>query len=289
MGDNRDLAGLVLTGIIGDGQQLAGKNQEIYLEGMGNGIITKKRGIRLPGRDLPEKLTFATSPYLPGISGCGEEIASLIRTCTPDGEEPEVDLLLSMLVLDAAEFSRPDALLNLYGDIYELEREVIADAHTMTMLIDACGKEGEGSTAAAICLRSSGDLSNAWAIATSHRTRLINELRKTLGAPGEGPTGVYEISDKRLASDVADTISGCMDTRDNPIIVLARQNDGTCHLSIRVTPMHPDLAGSDLGTLVHTLAEDCGGFGGGHTTRAGAMVACEHVSRFIAGITQVYA
>jgi single-stranded-DNA-specific exonuclease len=39
MGDNRDLAGLVIPGIIGDGQQMAGKNLEIFNEGIANGII----------------------------------------------------------------------------------------------------------------------------------------------------------------------------------------------------------------------------------------------------------
>ena len=43
IGDNRDLAGLVLTGIIGDGQQLIGKNHEIFLEGIGNGADTEGR------------------------------------------------------------------------------------------------------------------------------------------------------------------------------------------------------------------------------------------------------
>jgi len=35
LGDNRDLAGLVMLGIIGDGQDLAGKNLEIFNEAMG--------------------------------------------------------------------------------------------------------------------------------------------------------------------------------------------------------------------------------------------------------------
>jgi single-stranded DNA-specific DHH superfamily exonuclease len=289
MGDNRNLAGLVLTGIIGDDQQLIGKNREIYLEGMGNGIITNKRGIRLPGRDLPEKLIFATHPFIPGISGCAEEITSLIRTCTPDGEGPALDLLLSMLLLKAAEVSNPDTLLNLYGDTYQLEREVVPDAHTMTMLIDACGKEGEGSIAAAICFRSSGDIPRAWEIATSHRMRLITELQKTLAKPGESPEGIYEISDKRLASDVADIMNGSMDSTGNPTIVFARQDNGMCHLSIRVPPSLLSRNGGDLGTLVHTIAEECGGYGGGHTTRAGATIACGHLSRFITDITQGYA
>jgi single-stranded DNA-specific DHH superfamily exonuclease len=288
MGDNRDLAGLVLTGVIGDGQHLSGKNQEIYLEGIGNGIITKKRGLRLAGRNLPEKLALTTNPYLPEISGNTEEIADIIRKCSPDNNEPAYDLLISTLVLRAAEFCRHDALLNLYGDIYQLEREVIEDAHSMTMLIDACGKEGKGSLAAAICLRSSGNLNEAWEIASNHRIRLIDELKNALASPQE-TDGVYEISDKRLASDVADTISGCLDIKQTPVIVLARQEDGNCHLSIRIPELSSHKNGEELGILVRTLAEKCGGFGGGHTTRAGATIACEHLKQFINGISKGYA
>jgi len=281
--DNRDLAGLVLTGIIGDGQRLAGKNQDIYLEGMGNGIISKKRGIRLPGRDLAEQLVLATNPYLPGISGSETETTSLISQCTPDKSEVSTDTLLSLLVLQAAELSRPEGLLNLYGDVYQLEREVSSDAHTMTMLIDACGKEDQGSIATAICLRTSSELNAAWEIARGHRLKLIHELRQTLDKPREAGQ-VYEISDRRLASDVADTISG-MDLGDKAVIVVANQDDGTSNLSIRVQAR----TGTDLGTLVHTLATDCGGHGGGHTSRAGATIASEHLPRFITGIHEVYA
>jgi len=281
IGDNRDLAGLVLTGIIGDGQHLAGKNQEIYLEGMGNGIISKKRGIRLAGRDLTEQLTLATNPYLPGISGSEAETTALINRCT-EGSELSTDILFSLLILDAAERSRPEALLNLYGDVYQLEREVLPDAFSLSMLIDACGKEDQGSIASAVCLRTSSELSGAWDIARTHRLRLIDELKNTLTGNKE-PGQVYEIHDKRLASDVADTIN-LMDG-DMAVIVVAHQDDGFSHLSIRV-PKHQ---GTDLGMLVHTLAADCGGHGGGHTSRAGATIASEHLSRFIAGIHEVYA
>ncbi len=281
IGDNRDLAGLVLTGIIGDGQSLTGKNQEIYLEGMGNGIISKKRGIRLAGRDLTEKLTLATNPYLPGTSGNEAETTALIAKCT-DGTDLSTDILLSLLVLDGAERSGPEALLNLYGDVYQLEREIVPDAHTLTMLIDACGKEAQGSIAAAVCLRTSSELPAAWDIARDHRLRLIDELKRTLNGVKEAGQ-VHEISDKRLASDVADTIISM--NGDQTVIVVANQDDGTSHLSIRV----PNRQGTDLGTLVHTLAIDCGGYGGGHTSRAGATIASEQLSRFITGIHEVYA
>lgn len=289
IGDNRDLAGLVLTGIIGDGQQLAGKNQEIYLEGMGNGIISKKRGIRLAGRDLPEQLVLATDPYLPGISGNEEETASLISQCAQGREKPATDLLLSLLVLNAAEKSRTQAFLNLYGDVYQLEREVLTDAHTMTMLIDSCGKEGKGSIGAAICLRSSAEIPQAWEIAREHRLNVMNELHHALAPSGNETSGFYEIREKRFASDVADIISTSLDLGEHPVIVVTRQEDASSHVSVRLPGQMAGKSGSDLGMLIHTLAEECGGYGGGHMTRAGATIASEHLPRFIAGIQEAFA
>ncbi len=78
LGDNRDLAGLVIPGIIGDGQQMAGKNLEIFNEGIANGIIVPDRGLTLPGRDMTERWYMAISPYLDGISGAEERIAALL-------------------------------------------------------------------------------------------------------------------------------------------------------------------------------------------------------------------
>ncbi|HWQ65503.1 MAG TPA: DHHA1 domain-containing protein [Methanospirillum sp.] len=288
LGDNRDLAGLVLTGIIGDGQQLVGKNHEIFMDAMGNGIIGAKRGIRLPGRDLAEQLTLATTPFIPGVSGDESAIADLITRCTPDGSDkkPALDLLLSHLILDAAEISRPAALLDIYGDLYKLEREVIEDAISMTMVIDCCGKTGNGSLGAALCLRSSEGLEQAWEIARNHRLSIIRTLKEVIRTPQEGNIRVYEITDHRLASDIADTF--CTMEGNSPVAVVARQDDGNCHLSIRAG-MDDTKKGANLGTIVHTLAEECSGYGGGHITRAGATISCEHLARFLTGIGEAYA
>ncbi len=72
MGDNRDLSGLVIPGIIGDGQEITGKNLGIFNDGITDGIIVPDRGLTLPGRDMTERWYTAISPYLDGISG-GEQ------------------------------------------------------------------------------------------------------------------------------------------------------------------------------------------------------------------------
>ncbi|MGD0079061.1 MAG: DHHA1 domain-containing protein [Methanoregula sp.] len=278
MGDNRDLAGLVIPGIIGDGQEIAGKNLEIFNEGIANGIIVPDRGLKLPGRDMTERWYTAISPYLDGISGAEQVIADLIDQARDkaSGENPlRLDTLLSRVVLEAAPKATPAALQAVYGDTFHLQREVIEDAHALSAVIDACGKSGNGDIGATLCLRSSHDLDRAWEIARQHRVKVIGAVRDA--RPLGGVAGVYEVKDPALASDVADIL-----TRDipaaGPVLVYAKSG-GACRISART----PAGSGADIGPKVRELAAACGGNGGGHNRRAGATVPCDRIGIFTKG------
>ena len=278
MGDNRDLAGLVIPGIIGDGQQLAGKNLEIFNDGIANGIIEPDRGITLPGRDMAERWYMAMSPYIDGISGNEQLVADLIDQASRQatGENTlRLDTLLSQVVLEAAQKTTTASLFALYGDTYHLQREVIEDAHSLTAVIDACGKTGSGDIAATLCMRSSHYLDRAWEITRQHRGRVIGAVRTT--CPVDGYKGVYEIPDAMLASDVADILARDV-PHTVPVLVYGKSDDG-CKFSARCPPGTT----ADLGQIVRTLAVSCGGNGGGHLLRAGATIPCDKVALFVKG------
>lgn len=281
LGDNRDLAGLVLPGIIGDGQKISGKNQDIYLEAIANGIVTKKRGINLPGRSPEEQVLFATEPFLKGISGSEENSKRLIEQVS-DGETLSLDTLCSLLVIHASEISRPEVMQNIWGDVWHLEREVLEKAHDLAFVIDACGKTGEGSIAASLCLRSSRNIEKAYETAKNHRLGLIEEMNKYLSSSQTEKITPFFCGKKSFTSDMADLIFRNL-TRDPPVIVAVKNNDGTCSCSIRTNPEHS----LNLGEIVHSLAEEHGGSGGGHQNRAGATISCDRFDSFIAGITEV--
>ena len=176
LGDNRDLAGLVIPGIIGDGQEIVGKNLEIFNQAITNGIIVPDRGLLLPGRDMVERWYTATRPYLDGISGAEQPVADMIdesRDQTKGDEPLRLDALVSRIVLEAAPKATLAGLEGIYGDTYHLQREVIEDAHALAAVIDACGKTGNGDIGATLCLRSSHDIDRAWEIARQHRVRII--------------------------------------------------------------------------------------------------------------------
>jgi len=274
IGDNRDLAGLVIPGIIGDDQEIRGKNLEISNDGIGNGIVLPTRGLTLPGRDMTERWYLSTSPYLSGISGEETVISDLLLES--QGENGTcLDTLISLAVLRAAPQTSADRLMAIYGDTYHLEREVIDDAHALTAVIDACGKSGHGDLGAALCLRSSHALNKAWEIARLHRTNVITALRAV--QPVAGSAGVYEVQDAVLASDIADVLA--RDTVQTvPVLVYARNGD-VCRISARC----PRNVTADIGLVIHEVATACGGNGGGHTRRAGATIPCTQIPAFISG------
>ena len=278
MGDNRDLAGLVIPGIIGDSQQMKGKNLEIFNEGIANGIIEPGRGITLPGRDMTERWYTATSPYLDGISGSEQLVADLVdqaRRQATGENTPRLDILLSQVVLGAAQKTTAGSLKAIYGDTFRLQREVIEDAHALAAVIDACGKAGSGDIAATLCMRSSGYLDRAWEIARLHRGNVIGAVKAA--RPAGDAQGVYEIADATLASDVADILARDF-AHAVPVLVYAKSS-GNCRISARCPPGTT----ADLGPLVRTLAGSCGGNGGGHLLRAGATIPCERIPDFVKG------
>jgi single-stranded DNA-specific DHH superfamily exonuclease len=271
LGDNRDLAGIVMLGVIGDNQEIAGKNLEIFNEAVAEAIITPEKGCLLAGRDLHERLLWSITPYLPQISGDEMAIADLIETAARDGKM-EYDTLISLIILRISPFVPAATLTSLYGDRYSLEREVIPDAHALAAVVDACGKCGKGGLAASLCFRSSAGLKEAWDITRDHRGRVIQALRNLTGK--QGSDGFFEVDEPSVASDVADALA--RDTlQERPVLVAVRVKD-LCHISARA----PGNLGLNLGQAVHEAAVACGGFGGGHRMRAGATIACTRMDEF---------
>ncbi|MBN1166210.1 MAG: DHH family phosphoesterase [Methanospirillaceae archaeon] len=285
IGDNRDLAGLVMAGILGDGQQLAGKNREIYSEAIGNGIIDIKPGIRLAGRDYHEKMLLAAEPFLPGISGKEEEVSRLIDLCqNQEIMQTDEELLNSFIILSAASVAPAEVLLTIYGDTYRIDREVCNDAHTLTMLIDSCGKTGNGSLAVATCMRSYHETQKGWEYAKKHRLALLSEMYRFGGNAPDNDIICFEAGERDQVSDLADCIVRTYRPQ-TPVLVYHKDDTGTAYVSMRC----PEKMTTRCGEILHEVAGQCGGFGGGHDKRGGATIAAGQIDAFLHGIRETCA
>ena len=273
LGDNRDLAGLVMVGIIGDSQKLSGMNQKIIGDAVGNNLIEVGKGVLLPGRTTKEQIASAVLPYLGNLSGdeeTAEKIASLCMNTASD--EAYTALLLSEIIV------RSDAsyhdLMSMYGESWKLLREAVQDAYAMTAVIDACGKAGRPDLGYAVAAGDMTQTDAAWETANAFRRKIIASA-----AAAEAVAENVWLSDSvETASDVADIF---VRSKRMPVVVLAR---GTEYL--KVSARAPADSSVDFEQMMKTSAEKFGGAGGGHKTRAGGELplACE--SEFIAAVKE---
>ena len=273
LGDNRDLAGLVMVGIIGDSQKLSGMNQKIIGDAVGNNLIEVGKGVLLPGRTTKEQIASAVLPYLGNLSGdeeAAEKIASLCMNTASD--EAYTALLLSEIIV------RSDAsyhdLMSIYGESWKLLREAVQDAYAMTAVIDACGKAGRPDLGYAVAAGDMTQTDAAWETANAFRRKIIASA-----AAAEAVAENVWLSDSvETASDVADIF---VRSKQMPVVVLAR---GTEYL--KVSARAPADSSVDFEQMMKTSAEKFGGAGGGHKTRAGGELplACE--SEFIASVKE---
>jgi single-stranded-DNA-specific exonuclease len=276
MGENRDLAGIALIGMIGDKQACTGANRGILNDGIANGYITTGRGVLLPGRDLAEGLTLATRPYLEGISGDEAAAKKLVEECSSEGKV-SLDALLSLVVLRAGTSAAPGALESIYGDIYTLEKEAIPDLHTLAAVVDALGRAGMGGLAASLLLSRQEPEGGAWEAFRSYRAKVIAAIRAAQPLDADG---WYGVGDASVNGPVADALVLSRES-ERPVFVFS-PGEGVWHISARC----PAGVRMDLEKIIRDLARSCDGDGGGHRCRAGATISARYLDQFRKGLAE---
>ncbi|MDR3102664.1 MAG: phosphoesterase [Methanocalculaceae archaeon] len=273
LGDNRDLAGLVMLGIIGDNQTLSGRNGMIIGDAVANNLINPVRGVLLAGRTTKEQIASSLHPYLPRLAGDEEKAAAIETICRSKiSDEAYTACMLSQIVLESG--ASYEALRSLYGESWSLEREVIQNARAFTAVVDACGKAEKCGIAYALCCGDASYLNEAWEIAVSYWNRVIAAV-KTAEKICDGPA-VWRVGDAAVASDAADIF---IESADSPTFVIGQGTE-----SLLVSARAPACSSVNLEQILKTLAESCGGSGGGHRFRAGADVPLDHEDEFLAGL-----
>ncbi len=274
LGDNRDLAGLVMVGIIGDSQKLSGMNQTIIGDAIGNNVIEVGKGVLLPGRSVKEQITYATLPYLENLSGdeeTAEKIASLCMSTASD--EAFNSMLLSEIIVHS-DASYND-LMSMYGDSWKLLREVVQDSYGLTAVIDACGKCGRPDLGYAVAVGDASQEKDAWETALAFKQKIIHSAKS---AKQVSPNA-WMVDSTETASDVADMFAR---SKQEAVVVLARGDN-----YLKVSARAPANSTVDFEQLMKTAAEKFGGSGGGHKTRAGGELPLSSETEFIALIAEL--
>lgn len=291
MGDNADLAGLAISGAIGDKQGMASVNAEILAEGIAAGAITARKGLKLGRGPLARVLACSTDPYFE-FSGSPGEAKKFVDELGLDGnveDLPPEDLkrLSSALALKLLRKSPPDTIDSLMGDAYVLDRELIRDAYDFTNTVNSCGKLGVPGLGLSVCLRCAASVAEAEARRFEYAEQILAAFREALSRIRDcGSLRYLDICSPDVTGAVASTIIRYV-LPDKPVIVLNTE-DGSVKISARGTA---DLIGRglDLSVAIRESARRAGGSGGGHKIASGGLIPRGSEKAFLAAANDIIA
>lgn len=286
MGDNTDLAGLAISGAIGDKQQMIGPNRDILDEGVKNGVITVQKGLKLGMGPVVKVLEYSIDPYF-DFSGRHDETEKFVGELGLNGDierlsRDDLKRLGSALSLLLLKKSPPDTIDSLFGDVYLLEKELIKDVYDFTNTVNSCGKTGQPGLGLSVCLRYEPALKDAEEKRFEYSGQILQALHKAISQVQEMSAIRYlDICCSDVTGAIASTIIRYV-MPDRPIIVLNADGDRV-KVSARGTALLIR-QGLDLSTSVRESATAVGGNGGGHKIASGASIPAAKSKEFLEAV-----
>ncbi len=283
LGDNRDLAGIALVGMIGDKQKFVGGNAEIVKEGLESGVVEVVRGLNLHSGRVRDVLMLSVEPFLDFYKR-EDELDEFLAKAKVEGDkdleelsEEEVYRLANAIALRLLrQGACEDAIREFIGRRFVLKRELIKNALTLTDVVNACGRISACSIGLAVCMRDGRYLAKAVEIWERYRIDLLEELSRRREEIREGSCIRYLVMENASSTGPIATIFSRYLYSDKPFIAVNVKN-GKAKVSARGN----DRIGVDLAEVMRKAAEKVGGRGGGHRVAAGANVDPEKVEEFL--------
>ncbi|MBW6516914.1 MAG: DHH family phosphoesterase [ANME-2 cluster archaeon] len=274
MNDNVDLAGLALTGAIGDKQTMEGANAEIVREAVDAGVVSVKPGLRIMDGDVREVLQTMTEPYL---DTAGDEDATRqfmdelgISGTLQDMGLEEQTRLASALALKIAPRAEPGAVQSLVGDVFILNREVVSNIYSLEWMLNCCGKMDQPALGISLCMRDANVVAEARVLSSRYQKTIVEQVRAAQSLVKEMEHIRYVVLENVTGTGI---ISGTLIRYvypDKPFITLNKVED-MVKVSARGTRDLVD-GGLNLAVAMREAAISVGGQGGGHDIASGGSI-----------------
>lgn len=302
LGDNVELSDLAVVGAVGDLQhvregRLRGVNRLILDEAEKNAIVRAENDLQAFGRQtrpVHKLLEYASSPFIPGITGNSAQILELLASLNIElKEEGEwkkwVDLssaerrsIISALIQRCLTAGMPPVRVqNLVGEVYTLLKEepgtVLRDASEYATLLNATARYSFEKIGVDVCLGDrGGSYRKANELLLMHRENLVRGLNyvKQTGVTTLSNLQYFHAGDHILETIVGIVAGMCKNLegvdRHLPIVGLANSDEGV-KVSARGTQSLVERH-LNLARAMSEAAHSVGGVGGGHDIAAGATI-----------------
>lgn len=289
--ENKELAGLAIAGAIGDKQLFDRENGLILKEGIENGSVSIRKGLKVGDGDLAEVLERTPEPYL-DITGEKEKIANFLNILGISGPIEELDenqmkKLTSAVALKLTKRASPEAIDASIGEVCILNHETIPNVYDMVTLLNCCGKLERGGLALTACLRDEKAAEEGWKIAEQYQQVLMGQIKKAEKKIQKRQHLRYiQGEDMEATGMIAGVVIRYIHP-DLPFIALNKVDD-VVKISGRGTRKLVD-GGLDLAVALREAASGVGGSGGGHNIASGAAIPPGSEDEFLKALDAIIA
>ena len=288
---NSDLVYLAIAGATGDKQFIngfRGYNKDIIDEGINNGFLKEKIGLKLYGKSLFDALFYSIDPFYSGISGDEKGIQELCKKLKIDGEtkvenldDNKIKKLQSYLMLNLLKRGCEKNILDTiirpryWSDVINSESERFAD------LLDSCGKGGQRGLGLEICMGDKQSFEKAVELEKEYKQKILNELIRLEKEGFKEKKGFryFYSEDSSLGGVIGGIATNFILDKEKPLLSIVKKDD-EIHVSCRGN-QHLVSKGLDLGLAMNGAAKKLNGHGGGHKIAAGATVDSENEEEFL--------
>jgi RecJ-like exonuclease len=294
---NKDLANLAVIGMVGDALE---KNLGRWYDEIIKDADTQiKKGLLLypSSRPIDKALEYASSPYIPGVTGSYKGVIELLREANiqkQDGKykalyelsnEEMSALITAILLRSPGDRTSEDLIGNLYLVKFFNKLE---DAREFSALINACSRMDRPDISLGFCLGNRKYKEEAEKIYIDYKQHLVAALRFI--EESEKISGKnYTIINAR--NNIKDTIIGTVASiishspvySEGTIIVALAYNEDKIKVSARIAGRE----GRNVRELLSKAMIQLGGEVGGHHKAAGCLISKEHEGIFIEELRKI--
>jgi len=313
-GKNSSMSRIAVVGAIGDVQEHDGfkkLNNDILNIAINNNLIEVKRGLKFFGvqtKPIHKILQYSSDVLIPDVSGSESGAINFLRQLGIDPQlrngwkkiadltaEEKKRLIAGIIMKRQSEENPGDIFSNTYLLVDEIDDSPFRDAKEFSTLLNSCGRLSKTSIGIGACLNDARMKEMAIQNLTSYRKEIVNALNWYKDNADsdkiiKGKNYLIINAEEEIMATMIGTFSSILSKsneieKDIFIISLARNEDNTTKISIRISGNNQTVNLKDLATTIIEKIQH--GVAGGHSFAAGAVIDTEYEERFIETAIQV--
>lgn len=295
--NNADLATLAVVGMIGD--MFDSTISKSYSELLKEADVTVKKGLLLypATRPLDKALEYATSLFIPGVSGSFKGVMELLRdaglTRGPQGFKSLAELtddeMRSLVTAIAMRYAQTESPADLIGNLYLVKFfNKMEDAREISAMINACSRMGKPEAALSFCLGNKEAQREVEKIYIEYKQNIssalkfINESEKITGKNYTIVNAQDKIRDTIIGTAASIMSFSPLYPQGTIIIAMAYDQD-----KIKISARVAGRKGRNVREVLTKALIPLSGEVGGHPNAAGGLITRNQEAQFLEEIKKV--